>query len=510
MPYNKINIKAYPNVKMSENHFTISRPSDFDDESWNKFKMLFMRFNNKYVQDNPWSPETGRTFNISNSSPLQNGNVVDAENEHWYTITQDTWFENEDGSRNEDIIKVYVVQPIKTLSFTAQDQVYFTNCDPVGIEYDNCFITKKDPEEGEEPIDYSNCFKGCPNYANQLVKYMEDVNAAATYLGVDKKYHLRYFVADGEDLGGYTNAQGWCELQHAFDDLKEELERDIQEDQKDDRLTPRIGYAKSLNSARIMDEDCYSDLVLPEAYWFMNENIPMGGTAYQMKYAPDYISKHICYRDFINKPAQLLKYFISTAATFNLDDGNEVRSDASNLNAMRTNIYNQGDNYIWPMFSIENISMEAEAAECLASSAVPCKNRTCCSGITLSRADLEKAIAINGGGFNMDTSPNPNGPTYWQQVKECFHDNEQEKFTNLAEYETFADLYADLEGTPEEKTSQITRLLSTIMTSNLEIQKLKEELNLHYVERLTVSHIGVGKVLITFYIFLHINMHQEM
>ena len=66
---------------------------------------------------------------------------------------------------------------------------------------------------------------------------------------------------------------------------------------------------------------------------------------------------------------------------------------------MRTNIYKEGDNYIWPMFSIENISMEAEAAECLASSAVPCTNRTCCSGITLSRADLENVI--NGGGFNI-------------------------------------------------------------------------------------------------------------
>ena len=121
----------------------------------------------------------------------------------------------------------------------------------------------------------------------------------------------------------------------------------------------------------------------------MNELTPMGGTPYQMKFVPEFITSKSSYRDFADKPAEFLKFLITSAGTMNFGgDGTVGQPGDSNLQAFRNNVNKEGDNHIIPLFSLENISMNGEngrATECLASHGVPCSEKTCCSGVTLTK-----------------------------------------------------------------------------------------------------------------------------
>ena len=211
------------------------------------------------------------------------------------------------------------------LNSTNQD---FRSCNPTN------------PNGGCPVTDYSicsitgSCQIGCPNYASQVMKYIGEINK-------NSDVKITYFIMDGEDAGGYQSPNGFCFLQHA----KEIYAPDIK----------YIGMAKGIGQTTVEDNK-YPNILYPETYWYMNELAPCHGSPFELQNKSDICTEFSSYRRFQDKPLEYLDFLKQASCN---------DKDSLGLTKISNNLKNNKD-AIWPMFSIENLSIKAPANNCLA------------------------------------------------------------------------------------------------------------------------------------------------
>ena len=263
---------------------------------------------------------------------------------------------NPDGVYNT-LASCPLVSPISPCPIKVQDNCV-ANCD----SNKSCTFTSAAPSKSKEnyaapspdfsgcgSVDkcYPECPKGCPNIGSQLLNYMSSVNKAVPTPSSGDKLQLTYIVFDGEDAGPYNSSRGFCELVNAA------VTQDV-------NLT-NVGFAKALNSGLV--NGGFNNIVMPETYWYMNELWPCAGNATQMSKKPDVCGPLTSYRWYANRPKEFLN-FVQAASESNCG------GDTNYLNAMENNIraaaslspQNVGNKpmahpAIWPMFSLENLTM---------------------------------------------------------------------------------------------------------------------------------------------------------
>lgn len=186
---------------------------------------------------------------------------------------------------------------------------------------------------------FPKCPPGCPNMASQIMSYIGAVNKASNGSKIE------YFSFDGEDAGSSAGLDQMCQLRHFANELAPDVKN--------------IGYAMSMQLAPNVPAGNFS---LPETYWFMNELWPCTGSTSQWSDPQNHpeCTIYSSYRRFKDDPAGFLS-FIEKSDQCGCSNGFE---------SMKENIKNykgpDGKSQIWPMFSIENLSMSEGANDCIA------------------------------------------------------------------------------------------------------------------------------------------------
>ena len=192
-------------------------------------------------------------------------------------------------------------------------------------------------------ICFKKCSASCPNIASQLMNYVSAVNKEVQ----SSSPKLTYIVFDGEDAGPYNSSMGFCQLKNANINQSTGI--------------THIGFAKALNSGIVPGN--VNNVVMPETYWYMNELWPCAGNQYQLGNKPDVCGIQSSYRFFKNKPQAFLNFLeVSSRSSCFAKSG---KPPTNNLASMEKNIKAHPGN-IWPMFSLENLSMNGSAPNCLA------------------------------------------------------------------------------------------------------------------------------------------------
>ena len=166
------------------------------------------------------------------------------------------------------------------------------------------------------------------------MKYIGEINKKS-----DVK--IKYFIMDGEDAGGYQSPNGFCYLQHA----KENYAPDVK----------YIGIAKGIGQTTVKGNK-YPNILYPETYWYMNELAPCHGSPFELQNKTNICTKFSSYRRFKDKPSEYLDFLKQASCS---------DKDSLGLTKISTNLKNNKD-AIWPMFSIENLSVGESANNCLA------------------------------------------------------------------------------------------------------------------------------------------------
>ena len=187
-----------------------------------------------------------------------------------------------------------------------------------------------------------SCPPGCPNIASQIMKYIATANNSTERNADAPKF--TYLVFDGEDAGSYQSTTGFCQLSTANKNQGAGLEH--------------IGYAKGLDAGIVSPDN---DVVFPETYWYTNAEYPCTGNDFQDTNKPDICGSQSAYRYFSTRPngAKELLYYMENTSACGVD------KTKNNLESMRNNIKSNPD-AIYPMFTLENLSMVDPAPSCLA------------------------------------------------------------------------------------------------------------------------------------------------
>lgn len=182
--------------------------------------------------------------------------------------------------------------------------------------------------------------KGCPNALAQAVKYLKAVNDKAS--GDHPKFSILVF--DGEDAGNYASACGFEVGQKAANLYGIELQ---------------FGFAKALEAGVINDSagNPLTDYVMPETYWYMNDNWPCTGGPWQMAQRAPVCTTWTSYQRYKNQPVEFMKFLIQSDAC-GYGDGQGFTSLKNNVESDPTRI--------WPLFSLEKLSSLYPTSSCLA------------------------------------------------------------------------------------------------------------------------------------------------
>lgn len=209
-------------------------------------------------------------------------------------------------------------------------------CEPINPGPKGCPGIK-----GKKGVDYGvcsttgDCNKGCPNYASQVMKYIGEINKKT------KGVKITYFIMDGEDAGGYQSPNGFCFL----DKAKNKYAPDIK----------HIGMAKGIAITTVKNNK-YPNIFYPETYWYMNDLAPCHGSGFELENQSEVCTKYSSYIRFKDKPDEYLEF---------LKQASCADTDSLGLLKLSNNLKNNKDK-IWPMFSIENLSLAGSANNCLA------------------------------------------------------------------------------------------------------------------------------------------------
>jgi hypothetical protein len=220
------------------------------------------------------------------------------------------------------------------------------DCKPSCPECPDCSPDCIDQCEGNDLDEkkmkcFPECPEGCPNMAAQIMSYIGETNKASN------GSKIKYFSFDGEDAGSSADMDQMCQLRH----FAETLAPDV----------TNIGYAMSMQLAPNVPAGNFS---LPETYWFMNELWPCTGSTSQWSDPNNHPECTILssYRRFKDDPAGFLS-FIEKSDQCGCSNG--FQSLKENIKEFSKGNKNK-DSGIWPMFSIENLSMSDGAPDCIA------------------------------------------------------------------------------------------------------------------------------------------------
>ena len=271
-----------------------------------------------------------------------------------YTYDENAWGAPISGSKD-----INSCNTIKAPTSKCTPNKNYTNC---GLDKDPTDCKKKDETCYDGSTEYSCCkglacnhdskkceaCGGCPNIAGQVIKWVADVNKSSS----GKK--ITYFTVDGEDAGEYNSVCGWNQISQLNKHYNAGL--------------IKYGFAKGL-AAGITGTVENNNMVMPETYWYMNETTPCTGSAYQLNNMPEICTTNISYRNtsLVNKPAEFVNWLMTSS---------RCGADKS-MNGLLKNIKSNPDVF-WPMFSLENLSMDGNASKCLASEFFPCSSKSDC------------------------------------------------------------------------------------------------------------------------------------